>query len=88
MIIYAVTNGHLDDVPVDAIREWERAFLEYVQAQWPQVGDRLRKEKELKKDLEEELKRAIAAFKELRGDGKQAEPAAAPGAPRAPAAAR
>src|SRR5687768_969188 len=87
-ILYAVTNGHLDDVPVNRIREWERAFLEYVQAQWPQVGDRLRKEKELKKDLEEELKRAIAAFKDLRGDGKKAEPPAAPGAQRAPAAAR
>jgi F-type H+-transporting ATPase subunit alpha len=24
MIIYAVTNGHLDDVPVKRIREWER----------------------------------------------------------------
>jgi F-type H+/Na+-transporting ATPase subunit alpha len=66
--IYAVTNGFLDDVPVADIREWERAFLEYLHAQWPQVGDRLRKEREIKKDLEEELKRAIAGFKELRGD--------------------
>src|SRR5688500_6147622 len=73
VVIYAVTNGHLDDVPVDAIREWERAFLEYVQAQWPQIGERLRKEREIKKDLEEDLKRAIGAYKELRGDGAKAE---------------
>ena len=84
VIIYAVTNGFLDEVPVADIREWERAFLEYLHAQWPQVGDRLRKEREIKKDLEEELKRAIAAFKELRGDGgkpeappKQSQPATA-----------
>jgi F-type H+-transporting ATPase subunit alpha len=63
-----VTNGFLDDVPVADIREWERAFLEYIHAQWPQVGERLRKEREIKKDLEEDMKRAIAAFKELRGD--------------------
>jgi F-type H+-transporting ATPase subunit alpha len=86
VIIYAVTNGFLDDVPVDKIREWERGFLEYVHAQWPQVGERLRKERELKKDLEEELKRAIAAFKDLRGEGKKETAATAP--QRAAAAAR
>src|SRR5687768_8599543 len=73
VVIYAVTNGFLDEVPVADIREWERGFLEYLGAQWPQVGDRIRKEKELKKDLEEELKRAIAAYKELRGDPGKAE---------------
>jgi F-type H+-transporting ATPase subunit alpha len=84
VIIYAVTNGFLDDVPVDKIREWERGFLEYVHAQWPQIGERLRKERELKKDLEEELKRAIAAFKDLRGEGKKE--AAAPKRAQAAAA--
>ncbi|HJR66824.1 MAG TPA: F0F1 ATP synthase subunit alpha [Gemmatimonadaceae bacterium] len=88
VIIYAVTNGFLDDVPVDQIREWERGFLEYVQAQWPQVGERLRKERELKKDLEEELKRAIAAYKDLRGDGKKADAPSGPASKPAAAAAR
>jgi len=88
VIIYAVTNGFLDDVPVDQIREWERGFLEYVQAQWPQVGERLRKERELKKDLEEELKRAIAAFKELRGEGQKAGASSATRSKPAAAAAR
>src|SRR5687767_13132405 len=41
VIIYAVTNGFLDEVPVAAIREWERGFLEYLGAQWPQIGERL-----------------------------------------------
>jgi F-type H+-transporting ATPase subunit alpha len=30
MIIYAVTNGFLDDVPVDRVREWESRFHEYL----------------------------------------------------------
>jgi F-type H+/Na+-transporting ATPase subunit alpha len=77
IVIYAVTNGFLDEVAVGEIKQWERGFLEYLHAQWPQVGERLRKEKEIKKDLEEELKRAIAAFKELRGDGRPAERAPA-----------
>jgi len=86
VIIYAVTNGFLDEVPVAAIREWERGFLEYLGAQWPQIGERLRKEREIKKDLEEDLKRAIGAYKELRGDGAKAE--GTPAKRSQPAAAR
>src|SRR5438270_3994266 len=43
MIIYAVTNGFLDDVDVAKIRDWERGFHEFMAAQYPQVGDKLRK---------------------------------------------
>ncbi|MDQ6829499.1 MAG: F0F1 ATP synthase subunit alpha [Gemmatimonadota bacterium] len=62
-IIYAVTNGYLDDVAVDQVRGWETEFLQFIGAQHPQVGDRIRNEKSLSKELEEEIKRAITAFK-------------------------
>jgi F-type H+-transporting ATPase subunit alpha len=78
MIIYAVTNGHLDDVPVADIRAWERDFHEFMAARFPQVGERLRAERALSKEAEEELGRGIAEFKRLRGAGT----AAAPAAPR------
>src|SRR5438034_3670284 len=63
MIIYAVTNGFLDDVDVGKIRDWERGFHEFMAAQYPQVGDKLRKEKALTKELEADLKRGIEAYK-------------------------
>jgi F-type H+/Na+-transporting ATPase subunit alpha len=62
-IIYAVTNGFLDDVAVDAIREWESGFHRFMAAQFPQVGDAIRKEKQLSKDTEANLKRGIEAYK-------------------------
>jgi F-type H+-transporting ATPase subunit alpha len=65
MIIYAVTNGFLDDVPVARVREWERGFLEYVQAQFPQVGDKIKRERALGKETEEDLKRAIGAYQKV-----------------------
>src|SRR5512147_1290007 len=34
-IIYAVTNGHLDDVQAPHIRQWEREFLTYLEAKSP-----------------------------------------------------
>jgi F-type H+-transporting ATPase subunit alpha len=62
--IYTVTNGHLDDVPVNRVREWERQFQEFVAARFPQITDRLRTEKVLSKDTEAELKKAVDAFKQ------------------------
>ena len=63
MIIYAVTNGHLDDVPVKRIREWERQFHEFMAARFSQVGNKIRTEKVLSKETEAELKKGIDAFK-------------------------
>src|SRR5919107_1158298 len=68
-ILYAVTNGHLDDVPVNQIREWERGFHDYLHAQFPQVGQGIRKERALSKELEADLKRAITQYKEIAGRG-------------------
>ncbi len=65
MIIYAVSNGFIDDVPVERVREWERGFLEYMEAQFPQVGDAIRKEKVLSKGTESALKQGIDAFKRV-----------------------
>jgi F-type H+/Na+-transporting ATPase subunit alpha len=65
LIIYAVTNGFLDEVPVNKVREWEKGFLEFMKTQFPQVGDKIRTEKALSKDNEAELKRAIAAYQQL-----------------------
>jgi F-type H+/Na+-transporting ATPase subunit alpha len=65
MIIYAVTNGFLDDVEVNSLREWERGFHEFMGAQFPQVGERLRSEKVLSKEIEADLRRAIDEYKKI-----------------------
>ena len=64
-IIYAVTNGYLDDVKVDHIRQWERDFLEYLEASHPQVLADIRTKKALDDDLTGRLKGAISSFKPL-----------------------
>jgi F-type H+-transporting ATPase subunit alpha len=62
MVVYAVTNGFLDEVPVPQIRAWEREFLGYVAARFPQIAETLRSEKVLSRDTEGLLKRAIDEF--------------------------
>jgi F-type H+-transporting ATPase subunit alpha len=64
-IIYAVTNGDLDDVEVPHIRQWERDFLEYLEASHPAVLKDIRTKKALDDELTGRLKAAIAAFKPL-----------------------
>ena len=62
MVIYAVSNGLLDTIPVNQIKAWENGFLEYVKAQFPQVPDAIRSSKALSKETEADLKRAIEQY--------------------------
>jgi F-type H+-transporting ATPase subunit alpha len=64
-IIYAVTNGHIDDVAVPQVRQWERDFLSYLEAQHPKVLETIRTKKALDDETTGGLKAAIAAFKSI-----------------------
>jgi F-type H+-transporting ATPase subunit alpha len=64
-VIYAVTNGYLDDVQVPHIRQWERDFLDYLGASHPAVLNDIRTRKALDDDLTGRLKAAITTFKAL-----------------------
>src|SRR5687767_2352230 len=63
MTIFAVTNGFVDDVPVNKVRDWEKGFHEFMRAKYPQVGDAIRSKKEITKDVEADLRRGIEAYK-------------------------
>jgi len=64
-IIFAATNGFLDDVEVKSIRKWEADFLSYLEAQHPAVLQGIRTKKALDEDLTGKIKAAITAFKPL-----------------------
>src|SRR5690348_11849749 len=67
MIIFAVTNGYLDDVAVGDIRDWESRFHTFMAEQYAQVGQAIRSEKVLSKETEAALRRGIEAYKQGRG---------------------
>ena len=60
--IYAVINGHLDRIPVERVREWEKGFLEFMTAHYDEILTGLREEKVLTEELEAGLKAAIGDF--------------------------
>ncbi|HET6231303.1 MAG TPA: F0F1 ATP synthase subunit alpha [Longimicrobiaceae bacterium] len=67
-IIYALTNGYLDEVDVAQIRVWERDFHVYLRAQHPQVLAAIRDAKDLSADTEKALVEAIKHYAQLFAD--------------------
>ena len=67
MVIYAVTNGFLDDVDVAAVRAWEQGFLDFMGAQHAALGAEIRSKKTLSEDLTAKLRHAIEQYKKMGG---------------------
>ena len=63
IILFAVNNGDLDDVPINRCQEFEEGLLRYMETAKPDVGRAIVDSKELKEDVEESLKKAIQEFK-------------------------
>jgi F-type H+-transporting ATPase subunit alpha len=63
MIIYAVTNGYLDDVPVAEVKDWEYAFHDWMAEHHPEIGQSIAETKELSEETEAALREAISEFK-------------------------
>lgn len=63
IIIYAVTNKYLLDVPTDKITEFEAEFFEFLDTQYPQVPSAIADEKVISDATQESLNKAIAEFK-------------------------
>jgi F-type H+-transporting ATPase subunit alpha len=63
-ILYAVTNGFLDDVPVDKVIPWEENLHRFMKTSHPEIEQKINDDKEIKPDTEEVLKKTISEFKE------------------------
>jgi len=63
IVIYAGTQGFLDDVPINRIGEFQSGLLAYVDSSAAAVGQELAQKKELTPELENQLKKALNDFK-------------------------
>jgi len=69
MIIYAATNGYLDDVLVDMVSAWEASFYRYMDANHPEIGEEIveksvNEKNKMTPDLLKRLGEAIEEFKQ------------------------
>ena len=63
MIVYAGTQGHLDDIAVSRVGEFQDKFFQYVDSSYSSLRSSLAEKKELTAEIEAELKKALGDFK-------------------------
>jgi len=63
MILFAVTNGFLDDVELGRIASFEAAFLRYMQDSQPELTQAVATGAKLSEEIQEALGQAIRDFK-------------------------
>ncbi len=76
-IIWAATNGHLDDVDPTRIGEFESGFYRFLESTHEKLLPAIRDEKALSDELSAELEKAVTAYKDQSGFGKTDDDAAA-----------
>jgi len=64
MILYAAINGYLDDIPLDKVTAFETDFHRFMEANHPEIGGIIAREKDISAETEEALKTAILEFKQ------------------------
>jgi F-type H+-transporting ATPase subunit alpha len=82
-ILWAGTNGHLDDVEPGRVGQFEAEFYRFLESTYPDLLPGIAKEKALNDELTDQLGKAVAEFKQQSGYGKAA---AQPPPTKAPAA--
>lgn len=61
-IIYAGTQGMLDQLPVKIVGRFEREYLEFLDNKYKKILDKIEKEKELSDELKDVLKKSAEEF--------------------------
>ncbi|SDK57529.1 F-type H+-transporting ATPase subunit alpha [Maridesulfovibrio ferrireducens] len=61
--LYAGTRGHMDDVPVTAVRKFEEELLEFIASAKPEIMEGIKTKQALDDDIEGKLKAALEEFK-------------------------
>lgn len=62
MILYALVNGYIDEVPVESVDRFEAEFLAFVRARFGEIPKAIAETWDLAGDIEEKLRRALSEF--------------------------
>ena len=63
-ILYAVTNGYVDDVAVDKLAAFEAGLYKFMESNHPEIGKSINATTDITPETEETLKKAIGEFKQ------------------------
>ncbi len=63
VVLYALTQGFVDEVAVEKVSEWEEKFVKYMKSMHQDVLDEIREKGEVSEELEKDLRKVIEEFK-------------------------
>lgn len=66
VVLYAVTNGYIDEVPVEDVQQWETDYLMFMEAKHQDLLDALRTQKTLDDGRGEAIGKTLEEFNSLR----------------------
>lgn len=61
-IMWALTNGHLDEVEVEKVKEWEEGFHKYVKEMGTDTLAAIKEKKEIDEEIEKELEELVKNY--------------------------
>ncbi len=70
LIIYAVTNGFVDDYPVEKVGDYENELYIFMETKHKEILEAIRKTKEINDDLADKTKKALQELRSQLGEFK------------------
>jgi F-type H+-transporting ATPase subunit alpha len=65
IIIYTVTNGYLDDLPVDNLGRFEAEYLGFIDSNYAEIKKDITESGKLTDELKEKIDKAVKEFKDM-----------------------
>jgi len=63
LILFALTNGYLDDIEVKKVQRFEKEYLEFIHSNCADIMADLKKTKDIDEKLDQKIKNALERFK-------------------------
>jgi len=61
-ILYAATNGYLDEWPQEAVADYEKQMLEFLEGKYPDILKEIKEKEDISDELDGKLKKALDEF--------------------------
>ncbi len=62
-ILFAGANGYLDEWPADAVSDYEKQMLEFLENKHPEILSEIKEKEDISDDLDEKIRKALDEFK-------------------------
>jgi len=78
VIIFAATNGYVDDIPALKVKDFERDLLRFLETQYKELADAIGSSKKFDAELEKQTRAMLEEFKKTNSYADKTPEKAAP----------